>query len=115
MSCLKKILTKTILRSDFGYNSARPTIEVTKKVGGNYSKILRGERDDRCGISPWWLLVTHTTDALALWLLQHDNPVSSFMARHVQVLVKLGQTNVTEMVQCRQFVSVKERCNVVGS
>ncbi|KAG2317709.1 hypothetical protein Bca52824_020831 [Brassica carinata] len=39
----------------------------------------------------------------------------STMLRHVQVLVKLGQTGITEMVQCREFMSVKERCNLVGS
>uniref|UniRef100_A0A0D3ACT9 RanBP2-type domain-containing protein n=1 Tax=Brassica oleracea var. oleracea TaxID=109376 RepID=A0A0D3ACT9_BRAOL len=32
--------------------------------------------------------------------------------RHVQVLVKLGQADITEMVECREFMSVKERCNV---
>ncbi|CAN6991108.1 unnamed protein product [Brassica rapa subsp. trilocularis] len=35
--------------------------------------------------------------------------------RHVQVLVKLGQADITEMVQCREFMSVKERCNVTLS
>ncbi|CDY46893.1 BnaA01g27930D [Brassica napus] len=33
--------------------------------------------------------------------------------RHVQVLVKLGQADITEMVECREFMSVKERCNVI--
>lgn len=31
------------------------------------------------------------------------------------MLVKLGQADITEMVECREFMSVKERCNVVGS
>ncbi|CAN7112208.1 unnamed protein product [Brassica rapa subsp. narinosa] len=33
--------------------------------------------------------------------------------RHVQVLVKLGQADITEMVECREFMSVKERCNIL--
>ncbi|KAJ4886813.1 Uncharacterized protein Rs2_26561 [Raphanus sativus] len=105
--------------------------EVTKKVGGNYSKILRGERITNVAFHRY--LYHGRSDSLAAAARQpslqlygvcflvgnSECTVHGFDAytlmRHVQVLVKLGQTNVTEIVQCRQFMSVKERCNMVGS
>ncbi|KAL0837365.1 hypothetical protein Bca101_089255 [Brassica carinata] len=37
-----------------------------------------------------------------------------FSGAMYKCFVKLGQADITEMVECREFMSVKERCNVVG-